>query len=176
VTPPPIRVAIRTGPCQSLQQEAEQRRSRHHGRFGPETNPCLGREPLQLDAVQRDRPLVRGRDRNPPPDRFAHVAGAWLTVKPPAATDLDQQVGLARSHAGQRAVQVLDLADRGQALTPLEPAQQLARVDPVGAVNEAVLRIRDPDELGSEGVAPLELGGPVRKQAEQPPADHAGPD
>ena len=52
---------------ESVDERAEHRRARHDGRLGAKRDAAATCQLGKLHPVQRDRPLVRGDDRDPPP-------------------------------------------------------------------------------------------------------------
>ncbi len=166
----------RCRPGEAINERAQEGRSRHDGRLGPEGDAVRSRHLDQLQAVQGHRPLVRCHHRDPVPQRLAHVREARLAALGRARGHLDEHVGLGRPEAVETGRKVADTRQSSEPSPAGHPLEDGDRIEPSRVRNEAVARVGDGHDLRTELVSALEPGGVLVQGADEPPSDRAQPD
>ena len=151
---------------EAIDQRAEHRRSRHHGGLGAERDPAAARELGELDAVQRDRPLVRGdhRDRRAREPR-ACVRGQARRRR--TGSPSPRRAGQPRWRGAPRwcsASTARRVARRSTSRREAKP-EHGREVESVRVVDESVARIGETDDRDIDAVLGRE---PLRLRVETP--------
>jgi hypothetical protein len=123
--------------------------------------------------MQRDRPLVRGDHRDPPPKRLADVRDPGLAVGGRARRDLHQKVGLGGAKPVDRARPTAHAMLSGNRPSCEGQAQRGRQIEPIASVDQSVARISEANDRHSDAVPvrePLALGV---ERAQHPPAHRA---